>query len=145
MRWGTKPNLSAWQSLSTSTLNKLCCSSLFFLLSLLCHFQKPLVSVLQSPASPPTLLEANGIFKRLSKMHASPALPSPSYPILNFYFCFAHTTSLSLSIPYNKQTHTHTYSRPTTEKRFEDKHHCERQFLLCGHSLQDCLSFSWEL
>lgn len=42
-----------------------------------CHFQKLLVSVLQSPESPPTLLEADGKFKLLYKMHASPALPSP--------------------------------------------------------------------
>lgn len=128
----------------------------FFLLSLLCHFQKPLVSVLQSPTSPPTLLEADGIFKRVSKMHASPALPSPSSPIRNFLFFLLlfrpHNQLISFHAapPHthptiNKHTHSHTYSRPTTEKLFKDKHHCELQFLLCGHSLQGCLSFCWGL
>lgn len=86
-----------------------------FTFLLLCHFQKPLVSVLLSPASPPTLLEADGIFKQLSKMHASPLhtlllllhfFPSPLLflRLLNFFlFCFLWCQL------YPPPAHTHTH------------------------------------
>lgn len=88
----------------------------FFLTFLALSFSETFGKCLAKPSKPTHSPEADGIFKRLSKMHASPALPSPSSPILNFYFCFAHTTSLSLSMsppththtPHNKQTHTRT-------------------------------------
>lgn len=73
---------------------------LFFL----CYFQKPLVSVLQSSANQPTVLEAHGIFILLSRMHdfAAPPPPFPSnstFPIFSFCiaFIFLYPTPLGFN------------------------------------------------
>lgn len=102
---------------------------LLFTIVLLCDFQKPLVSVFQSQASPPTLLDADGIIKPLSKMHASIALPSPStllplvpyllsiYPLLLLLF---RQLLLMPTLSTRTPTHTHTHRSLKQESKIKD-------------------------
>lgn len=90
-----------------------------------CHLQKPLVSVLLSPENPPTLLEADGILKLLSKMHASLALLSPlssfatcslrSVSIYAKLLLLFHPHSLCRLCSLSPPPHIGTYSRKANQ------------------------------
>lgn len=114
-----------------------------------CHFQKPLVSVLQSPESPPTLLEADGTFKLLSKMHASPALPSP---LSSFATCSLCSVSIYTKLLLLFRPHSLCYSsiilfhplhwNLKRQIKHKQQHELGRRLGITVHQAAPCL-FIW--